>query len=128
MAEAGWVERLEASAGLALSEPLGCLDFAALMSRARLLLTDSGGVQEKTTVLAVQCLTMRTTTERWVTGTERTSRLVHLQDGAAVLAAVGDTFAAPMPETARRPPLWDGHVAEWIVTGIAVCARQLDCF
>jgi UDP-N-acetylglucosamine 2-epimerase (non-hydrolysing) len=119
LAGAGLLARLEATAGLTLSEPLGYLDFVALMSRARLVLTDSGGVQEETTVLGVPCLTMRTTTERPVTVTDGTNRLVDPYDAAAVLAAVGETLAAPFPEATRRPPLWDGHAAERIVAAIA---------
>jgi UDP-N-acetylglucosamine 2-epimerase (non-hydrolysing) len=125
LAETGLLTRLEATAGLALSEPLGYLDFLALMSRARLVLTDSGGVQEETTVLGVPCLTMRTTTERPITVTEGTNRLVDPYDAEAVLAAVGETLAALFPETVRRPPLWDGHAAERIVTAIAIWAGRL---
>jgi UDP-N-acetylglucosamine 2-epimerase (non-hydrolysing) len=119
LAGAGLLARLEAAAGLTLSEPLGYLDFVALMSGARLVLTDSGGVQEETTVLGVPCLTMRTTTERPVTVTDGTNRLVDPYDAAAVLAAVGETLAAPFPQATRRPPLWDGHAARRIVAAIA---------
>ena len=126
LAETGLLARLEATVGLTLSEPLGYLDFVALMSGARLVLTDSGGVQEETTVLGVPCLTMRTTTERPVTVTEGTNRLVDPYDAAAVLAAVDEALAASFPDAARRPPLWDGHAAERIVAAIAVWARQLD--
>jgi UDP-N-acetylglucosamine 2-epimerase (non-hydrolysing) len=126
LAETGLLARLEATPGLTLSEPLGYLDFVALMSSARLVLTDSGGVQEETTVLGVPCLTMRTTTERPVTVTDGTNRLVDPYDAAAVLAAVGETLAAPFPEAARRPPLWEGHAAERIVDVIAGWARQLN--
>ena len=62
--------------GLLLTEHLGYLDFLQLMDGARLVLTDSGGVQEETTVLDAPCLTLRTTTERPVTVTEGTNRLV----------------------------------------------------
>jgi UDP-N-acetylglucosamine 2-epimerase (non-hydrolysing) len=103
---------------LVLTEPLGYLDFLQLMDGARLVLTDSGGIQEETTVLGVPCLTLRTTTERPVTVTEGTNRLVDPCDAAAIVGAVDDVLAAPMPQ-AHRPELWDGHAAERIVAVIA---------
>ena len=117
--ESGLLERLESTPGLMLTEPLGYLAFLGLMSAARLVLTDSGGIQEETTVLGVPCLTMRTTTERPVTVSEGTNRLVGPHDAAAVLAAVDETLARPMPTSGRRPELWDGHAAERIVAVIA---------
>lgn len=125
LVESGLFARLEATAGLTLSEPLGYLDFVALMSGARLVLTDSGGVQEETTVLGVPCLTMRASTERPVTVTDGTNRVVNPYDSGGVVAAVDETLAAPFPEACRRPPLWDGHAAERIVAVIADWARQL---
>ena len=101
-----------------LTEPLGYLDFLQLMDGARMVLTDSGGIQEETTVLGVPCLTLRTTTERPVTITEGTNRLVDPYDEAALVGAVDDVLAAPMPQ-AHRPELWDGHAAERIVAVIA---------
>jgi UDP-N-acetylglucosamine 2-epimerase (non-hydrolysing) len=124
LASAGLLETLEQAPGVTLTEPLGYLDFVAVMSGARLVLTDSGGVQEETTVLGVPCLTMRTTTERPVTVSAGTNRLVDPYDGGAVLAAVDDTLAAPMPGARNRPPLWDGHAAERIVAVIAEWARS----
>jgi UDP-N-acetylglucosamine 2-epimerase (non-hydrolysing) len=103
---------------LLLTEPLGYLDFLQLMDGARLVLTDSGGIQEETTVLGVPCLTLRTTTERPVTVTEGTNRLVDPYDAAAIADAVDDVLGAPMP-TGVRPELWDGHAAERIVAVIA---------
>jgi len=93
------------------------------MDGARLVLTDSGGIQEETTVLGVPCLTLRTTTERPVTVTEGTNRLVDPDDGAAIVGAVDEVLAAPMP-AAVRPKLWDGHAAERIVAVIADWAIQ----
>ena len=117
--DSGLLERLESTPGLTLTEPLGYLAFLGLMSDARLVLTDSGGIQEETTVLGVPCLTMRTTTERPVTVSEGTNRLVDPHDAAAVLAAVDETLARPMPTPGRRPESWDGHAAERIVAVIA---------
>src|SRR5262249_52086626 len=64
--------------GLILTEPLGYLDFMKLLAQARLVLTDSGGIQEETTVLGVPCLTLRNNTERPITCTEGTNQLVGL--------------------------------------------------
>ena len=93
------------------------------MDGARLVLTDSGGIQEETTVLGVPCLTVRTTTERPVTVTEGTNRLVDPYDGAAIVGAVGEVLAVPMP-AGVRPELWNGHAAERIVVVIADWARR----
>jgi len=103
---------------LLLTEPLGYLDFLQLMDRARLALTDSGGIQEETTVLGVPCLTLRTSTERPVTVTEGTNRLIDPYDPAAIVGAAEEVLAAPLP-AAVRPELWDGHAAERIVAVIA---------
>ena len=112
-----------AEPGLRLTEPLGYLDFLQLMDGARLLLTDSGGIKEETTVLGVPCLTMRTTTERPVTISEGTNRLVDPCDAAAIVGAVDEVLAAPMP-AAAHPELWDGRAAERIVAVIAEWATQ----
>jgi UDP-N-acetylglucosamine 2-epimerase (non-hydrolysing) len=109
--------------GLTCTAALPYTQFLGLMSRARLVLTDSGGVQEETTVLGVPCLTLRTSTERPVTVTEGTNRLVDPDDEAAILMAVDEVLSAPMPE-AVRPELWDGHAADRIVTVIAEWAAN----
>jgi UDP-N-acetylglucosamine 2-epimerase (non-hydrolysing) len=114
--------RLMRAPGVRVTGPLGYLDFVALMAQARLVLTDSGGVQEETTVLGVPCVTVRTTTERPVTVSEGTNRLVDPYDQAAVLAAVRSAMHALQSATpayaSRRPELWDGHAAGRIVTAI----------
>ena len=109
---------------LLLTEPLGYVDFLQLMDGARMVLTDSGGIQEETTVLGVPCLTVRTTTERPVTVTEGTNRLVDPRDGAAILGAVGEVLAAPMPATGHRPEFWDGHAAERIAAALETWAQR----
>ena len=129
LAELQQVEGQQADSGsaeprLLLTEPLGYLDFLELMDGARLVLTDSGGIQEETTVLGVPCLTLRTTTERPVTVTEGTNRLVDPYDKAAIVGAVDDVLAAPMPAAGHHPELWDGHAAERIVAVIAEWAIQ----
>lgn len=113
LADAGLLARLEAEPAVRLTEPLGYLEFLGLLAGARIVLTDSGGVQEETTILGVPCLTLRENTERPVTITHGTNRLVGT-DPARILAAVDETLAAPRPE-GRRPELWDGRAAERIV-------------
>jgi UDP-N-acetylglucosamine 2-epimerase (non-hydrolysing) len=99
--------------GVRVTEPLGYLDFLALMDHASLVLTDSGGVQEETTILGVPCLTLRENTERPVTITEGTSELVGAQPSRIVDAALR-RLAGPRAPSAR-PRLWDGRAAERIV-------------
>lgn len=117
LAEAGLLTRLEALPEVRLTEPLGYLEFLGLMAGARLVLTDSGGVQEETTILGVPCLTVRENTERPVTITHGTNRLVGTEP-ARIIAAVDETLAAPRPD-GRRPELWDGRAAERIVGVLA---------
>jgi UDP-N-acetylglucosamine 2-epimerase (non-hydrolysing) len=98
--------------GLILSPPLGYLDFLKLESAARLVLTDSGGVQEETTILGVPCLTLRDNTERPVTISHGTNRLVGT-DPVKIREAVWQALEAPAaPRPA--PELWDGRAAERI--------------
>jgi UDP-N-acetylglucosamine 2-epimerase (non-hydrolysing) len=114
-----------------LIDPLGYLDFLTLLEHARLVVTDSGGVQEETTVLGVPCLTARETTERPITITQGTNRLIPPSDPDGMLAAVHEVLAATEPAaissseptfsyTPRRPELWDGRAGERIVGEIAV--------
>jgi UDP-N-acetylglucosamine 2-epimerase (non-hydrolysing) len=107
----GLLDRLQRMAGLRLTEPLGYLDFLRLMSEAAVVLTDSGGIQEETTVLGVPCLTLRENTERPITIEQGTNQLVGL-DPARILAAfrqLRERRAVP-----RVPELWDGRAAERI--------------
>ena len=99
--------------GVQIVDPIGYVDFLSLEDGARLALTDSGGVQEETTVLGVPCLTLRTNTERPVTVTAGTNRVVG-QDPAAIWAAVNEILDRPMPVPAP-PEKWDGRTAERIV-------------
>jgi UDP-N-acetylglucosamine 2-epimerase (non-hydrolysing) len=112
LAEFGLAERLAGLRELRLVEPLGYLDFLKLMAEARLVLTDSGGIQEETTILGVPCLTLRENTERPVTVECGTNRLVG-RDPARIVTAwreLRDGAAPPL----RVPPLWDGRAAERI--------------
>ncbi len=99
--------------GIACLPPLGYLDFVALVSRAHLVLTDSGGVQEETTILGVPCLTLRDTTERPVTVTHGTNRVIGT-DPTRILREALRTLDHPLLP-ASPPPLWDGRAAERIV-------------
>ncbi|MFF8726489.1 non-hydrolyzing UDP-N-acetylglucosamine 2-epimerase [Streptomyces sp. NPDC015171] len=96
---------LDGAAGVHLLEPLGYLEFMSLVRGAAAVITDSGGVQEETTVLGVPCLTLRTTTERPVTVSHGTNRLVsHNELVPALRKALDGGPAGP----AEGPPLWDG--------------------
>ena len=126
------------AAKVTLLEPLGYLDFVALLASAGVVITDSGGVQEESTYLGVPCLTVRPNTERPVTLTRGTNQLVPRSRTAIVAAALDalaatphtaagapgvtraagkPVAAAPSDPTAARtlPDLWDGHAAERIV-------------
>jgi UDP-N-acetylglucosamine 2-epimerase (non-hydrolysing) len=98
---------------LVLTEPMSYLPFLGLVARARMVLTDSGGIQEETTVLGVPCITMRPNTERPITCTEGTNELVG-GDPERIREAAYRALDAP-PPTPRVPELWDGRAAERIV-------------
>lgn len=102
--------------GIRYVDALGYLDFVALLSRARLVLTDSGGVQEETTSLGVPCLTLRDNTERPVTITHGTNRVIGT-DPTRILPEALAALARPC-EALRKPPLWDGRAAARIVRAL----------
>ena len=99
---------------LHLIDPLGYLDFLALEKNAGLVITDSGGVQEETTYLGVPCLTVRPNTERPVTITSGTNRLVESKK-EALLAATRDSLKGSETRNKTMPPLWDGEASKRIV-------------
>ena len=96
---------------LLLIDPLGYLDFLRLYSGARIVLTDSGGLQEETTALGTPCLTLRENTERPVTVTHGTNRVVGTDAERIVSAAREVLDSGRADETRRVPPLWDGRAA-----------------
>jgi UDP-N-acetylglucosamine 2-epimerase (non-hydrolysing) len=96
-----------------LIPPVGYLDFLCLLSHAKLVLTDSGGIQEETTALGVPCLTLRENTERPVTTTQGTNQIVGL-DPTKILTAARDALAGKT-RAGRIPEFWDGNAAERIV-------------
>ncbi len=100
--------------GIVPLDPLGYLDFLALNAQARLVLTDSGGVQEETTVLGVPCLTLRENTERPATVEHGSNQIVGV-DPDCILAAAHAILRSPA-RSSRRPPLWDGRAASRIVS------------
>ncbi len=106
---------LRADARLRVIDPLGYLDFLSLVRGAALVVTDSGGIQEETTILRVPCLTVRPNTERPITISHGTNRLVEPGDvvpaAAAILAG-----SASFPD--GPPPMWDGRAGERIATSI----------
>ncbi len=112
----GLQDRVDHLKGLLLVEPLGYLDFMKLTANAAVVLSDSGGIQEETTILGVPCLTLRSNTERPITITEGTNRLVGV-DPAAILSAFSDV-RQERDFSATPPALWDGHAAERIVKTI----------
>jgi UDP-N-acetylglucosamine 2-epimerase (non-hydrolysing) len=113
--EAGCQRYLRSDRLLAI-EPLGYLDFLNLMSHAALVITDSGGIQEETTVLGVPCLTVRPNTERPVTIEEGTNHLVGSDPGRIIEEIAELSMGGGKPP--RIPKLWDGHAAERIVRAL----------
>ena len=105
-------ERVEGMTALKLLDPIGYLDFLKLTSSARLVLTDSGGIQEETTILKVPCLTLRENTERPITAEVGSNIVVGTQTEAIVSA-----YHSIMDGSARQPgipDLWDGQAARRI--------------
>jgi UDP-N-acetylglucosamine 2-epimerase (non-hydrolysing) len=113
MAQFGLAPRIGEDRQVRVIEPVGYLEFLGLMDQARLVFTDSGGIQEETTALGVPCLTFRNNTERPITVTEGTNRLVGT-DPDAVAAALDDLLAGKSL-AGRIPELWDGKAAERIL-------------
>lgn len=104
-------EQITMSSNVLMVDPLGYFDFMALMKNASVVMTDSGGVQEETTYLGVTCLTVRPNTERPITISEGTNRLV--PPGCdSLLEAYEDVIKSPPPK--RCPSLWDGKAGERI--------------
>jgi UDP-N-acetylglucosamine 2-epimerase (non-hydrolysing) len=103
--------------GLLLCEPLGYLDFLCLQANAKLVITDSGGIQEETTYLGVPCLTVRKNTERPITVTCGTNRLVG-EDLDSLKTAVKEILCGK-PVGGSIPPYWDGKASQRIADHIS---------
>jgi len=116
---AGSLHELEQMPGVRLLPPLGYIDFLSLMSDARFVVTDSGGIQAESCVIGTPCITARTTTEWTETLQAGMNVLVDPYDPKAILAAADTVLGRERLDGGVRPELWDGHAAERIVAAIA---------
>ena len=114
IADLGLSERVRAMTNLRLIDPLGYLDFLNLYSTARLVLTDSGGIQEETTSLGIPCVTLRENTERPVT-VELGTNVIVGTDTQKIIAAATAALNGSAGNRVSQVPLWDGHAAERIL-------------
>ena len=110
----GLIPRLREAPGLHLLQPMGYVKFMSLLSRARLAITDLGGIQEETTYLNIPCITVRDTTERPITLTQGTNRLVQPD---TIQSAVRQALSGDWP-SGKCPDLWDGRTAARVVQGL----------
>jgi UDP-N-acetylglucosamine 2-epimerase (non-hydrolysing) len=122
IAEFGFSGKIENS-NVKLIEPLGYLDFLQLYSGARLALTDSGGLQEETTVLSIPCLTLRENTERPITIEMGTNQLVGVDKEKIEKAAFKILEQPANTQAAKIPPLWDGKTAGRICEALIEASR-----
>ncbi|MGB5570063.1 MAG: UDP-N-acetylglucosamine 2-epimerase (non-hydrolyzing) [Sedimenticolaceae bacterium] len=123
IADAGLSPLLEQSR-IGLTEPLGYLQLLGLMSEARVVLTDSGGLQEETTALGIPCITLRENTERPITVSQGTNTIVGTN--VKKIRACFDDIMANGGKAGRVPALWDGHAAERIAEVIIGWANRQD--
>ncbi len=119
----GLGSRAKQITNLRLIEPLGYLDFLKLMADSTVVLTDSGGIQEETTILGVPCLTLRENTERPITVTQGTNRLTG-SSPEAIIEAYREVRDLPLKQ-AKPPDLWDGAAADRIVDCLLTTSRTL---
>lgn len=119
-------KRVEAMENLILLEPVGYLDFLRLMTDAAVVITDSGGIQEETTILGVPCMTLRENTERPVTITEGTNRLVKLTT-EDILKAYEEIKSSNFDVSGQIPKFWDGKAAQRIAEVIESCKQSFVC-
>jgi UDP-N-acetylglucosamine 2-epimerase (non-hydrolysing) len=116
----GLTENLETAPGITLLEPLPYIEFMNIVTGAKLVITDSGGLQEETTYLGIPCLTLRENTERPVTVTQGTNKLTR----AADLAGDIDKVLSGDWPTGQCPPLWDGGTAKRAVESLRKRSRS----
>lgn len=115
--EFGLMSKVAQLKSVIVTEPLGYFDFLAAMAKAKVVFTDSGGIQEETTVLGVPCLTFRENTERPITITEGTNQLVGISPNR--LADALDEILAGKSPRGRIPELWDGKAGDRIINLLA---------
>ncbi|ARN56290.1 UDP-2,3-diacetamido-2,3-dideoxy-D-glucuronate 2-epimerase [Sedimentisphaera salicampi] len=111
--EMGFADVISECGNIRLIDPVGYLDFMKLISNAAIVITDSGGIQEETTILQVPCMTLRENTERPVTVAEGTNRLVHI-DTSDILENYNQLKADNFNVSGKIPKYWDGKAAERI--------------
>jgi len=117
--ELGLAERTAKIKNLSVIEPAGYLDFLCLVSNSKLVLTDSGGIQEETTVLGIPCITLRENTERPITVEMGTNSIVGT-DTAKIVSAANRALDNPPDRSAIQvPPLWDGKTADRILDALS---------
>ena len=121
LSEAG----IELGQNIRLIAPLGYLDFMSVMKSAQIVVTDSGGIQEETTYLGIPCLTVRPNTERPVTISEGTNRLVAPNKAALVKAFADAQSLLGTGGTRRVPALWDGRAAKRIADAIIAAPKAV---
>ena len=123
--ELGLSEKVE-RADLRVIEPVGYLGFVQLLEGARLVLTDSGGIQEETTVLGVPCITLRENTERPIT-VEVGTNVIAGTDHARIVEAARQALESPADKSSIRvPELWDGHTAERILDALIEAEQRVN--
>ena len=110
----GLLDQLESAESILVTEPMSYIRFMSLVREAKLVITDSGGIQEETTYLGIPCLTLRDTTERPITVSQGSNKLVRPEMLGEMIASVMDGSWS----TGRKPDLWDGHTAGRIAADI----------
>lgn len=119
IAQLGYLDRIAKATALRLIDPIGYIDFLSLYSKARLVLTDSGGIQEETTVLGIPCLTLRENTERPITVDMGTNTIVGT-DPKKIIDTAFLALSGPSGNNYRIPPLWDGNTAGRILSELSL--------
>jgi len=110
----GLLNQLKSAERIHVTEPMGYIRFMSLVREAKLVITDSGGIQEEATYLGIPCLTLRDTTERPITVRQGSNKLVKPEELGGMIAGVMDGSWS----TGCKPDLWDGHTAGRIASDI----------